>query len=325
MALVLFLAAALLLLARQLTRRQKKLDFIRSNGCQPARSSYPHLPCCFGIEFLIENALNILRHRFAYGVRERFDKYGKTHIAYLMNKLIINTIEPDNLAAVMTTNFDDYTIFPGRKKLMITLMGEGIFATTGPDWLHSRMLVRSAMAGLRYDSEVFERHAARLVEWIVSSRQEGFGFNDLAFRYTMDVSTEVFFGHSIGSNSEGMITNKEKVEFRRDFTALGRMARVLTIFISQIPCLANAVFWDDYVPTGRRVHQFIDRRIEEAARSNQESDLQSLPSREGKNVFGGRKTLLEGLTRQSTDFDRIRHEALNLLLAGHDTVGNCVG
>ena len=101
--------------------------FIKLNGCQPAASSYPHISLLLGLDFIWENAKNIINRRFARGVLERFRQYGTTHTSYLLHREIINTIDPENLEAVMKTCFDDYTIIPGRKKLMCTLFGRRCF------------------------------------------------------------------------------------------------------------------------------------------------------------------------------------------------------
>lgn len=288
-------------------------------GCKRAKSSYQRVRLLFGLDFLVENIWNTANGKFSQGFRERFQEYGKTHTSHILHKRIINTIEPENLEAIMKTHFEDYTILPGRKKLICTLFGEGVLATTGSDWGYSRMLVRRSVGNLNYQTCLFERSVTYLLNQILSKHQDTFDFAKFASRYTLDVAIRLILGDSDEAPKEQ--ATKSIHQFASDFIHLGEMAKVFTVLISRIPYLADIMHWNDLKPTQKRVYWFVDGFVSRAlcTRTNKESShtdqlLEIKSSTKGD-------TLLEGFAKNSTDAVRIRSEILNLLLASHDSVG----
>ena len=176
------------------------------------------------------------------------------------------------------------------------------------------------MTSLNFNAQVYERHARSLISQIQSKQYQTFDFGTLAFGYTMDLSASLIFGESTSVLTDtGADLNRQ--HFATDFALLGKMARFLTIFISQIPRLTDIVYWNEYKPTQRRVYCFVDSYVRKAlqARESEKCDENVQPS-ETKPLVK-HDTLAEAFAAQSTDVARIRTEILNLLLAGHDTVG----
>ena len=218
---------------------------------------------------MYENAVNILNFRFAEKVRRRFASYGTTHTAQILHRRMVNTIDPENLQAVMNTNFDHYTIIPGREKLMCVLFGRGVFSTHGAEWRHSRSLIRKSMTDLRLDPVIFERNSTLMIEKIRAlGGHQVTDFGKLAFEWTLAVATSTIIGETtqvtVGqhdNHSNTATAETDYHQFGRDFTRLGQMARVLTIMISQIPYLTNLWYWNEYKPTQRRVFRYVDHKI----------------------------------------------------------------
>ena len=307
-------AAALYLTYRARCRLLKRAKFIKTHKCQATGPSYPGIPLLFGIDFGLENALNIINHEFAQGVHERFQRYGPTHRSRIVLKGIVNTIEPENLEAVFKSRVADYAIIPGRAKLVKAFFGEGIFSNSGHEWSESRALVHMAMANTRLDEALFEKHASRLIQSICAQAGATFDFAGLAFDYTLDVSTGIFFGESTAA----LVDHKENMglrQFARDFSMLGKMARVLTIFNGQLPFLRRILYWNDYKPTQSRVNSFVDSRVQRAFALKQSQKPQDSKR---SNTLG---TVVEALASRTPDPLRARKESLNLLLAARDTVG----
>lgn len=311
----LLLALSLVLLFYSIQRRaEDRTKFMIAHDCQTGGPSYPGIPFLFGLDFIFENMYNVVNHKFTQGVARRFDRHGTTHRSDVLLKGVINTIDPENLEAIFKTRFEDYTIIKQRAKLVTAFFGDGIFSNSGSDWRESRSLVHMAMASITLDQAVFEKHASRLIESIRSNQTGTFDFAKVAHAYTLDVATGVFFGESTGSlvNQE---EDKRLRQFALDFTMLGKMARVLTIFNSRFPVLKYLLYPHHYKSAKERVSSFADDCVERALASQRASKQQDLK------LPKLQRTVVEGLASQTPDGQQVRKEALNLLLAARDTVG----
>ncbi|GAB7358491.1 hypothetical protein MBLNU230_g2555t1 [Neophaeotheca triangularis] len=261
--------------------------------------------------FVAENTHKIITHQFTLGLRQRFEKSGVTHTSHVLHRKVFNTIDPCNLETIMKTNFEDYTIIPARRKLIRVLFGEGIFASGGDNWRHSRVLVSAAGLRSAFDVDKFEKHVQVMLTELKSRHGQPFEFRELIFRYTFNLAADIL----LDLPSEELDTQRQ---FARDFTFLGKMARFLTIFVNQIPFLAELSYGRGFKWAQRRVFDRVDQRIEAAVRRRKTetmAPLKSAPSTESK------AGVIEGFLSLSSDTVRIRSELLNLLLPAHDSVG----
>lgn len=71
------------------------------------------------------------------GVR-RYEKNGLTWSVTVMGRELINTIDGENIKAVLATNFEDFGL-GHRIGIFGPLLGYGIFTTDGAHWEHSRV------------------------------------------------------------------------------------------------------------------------------------------------------------------------------------------
>lgn len=93
-----------------------------------------------------------------------FRFWGTTLEHVFLGELAFGTIEPANLEAILSTNFQGYDMGP-RRKVMGPLFGDGIFTQEGSDWKHSRALLRAQFLHKQYDElEVFREPVDNLLE-----------------------------------------------------------------------------------------------------------------------------------------------------------------
>ena len=195
------------------------------------------------------------------------------------------------------------------------------------------------------DFEIFDRHADLVVSKLKERFAHGITVNvqDLLSRYTMDTATEFLFGQDVKSLSgelpypstyKGYTPPRDHPSDK--FTSAFNRAQEYAYprgFYAKAWRLID--FWEDTVASQRGItNQFIDPLIYAALRRK----------REAKGVYEGNEddeTLLDHLVRQTegadaishhltscskeADFDVTRDEALNILLAGRDTVSVIVG
>lgn len=308
------LAAAGVLISLIEQRRLRRAAI--QKGCSPPTSWYPCNPLTLGFPFLFEHVFSIINCRFAAGVRESFDRYGKTYAAWVGYRSLIITIDPENLEAMMQTNFEDYAIIPHREKLVTVLLGRGVFATSGNEWQHSRMLARRGMAKAPTGPEVLEAAADEMVRGLKAEGGNELDFAAFSGAYTMAVAKKVFFGVNEPSVDSKDIA-EDSHDFARDFSHVKQMARSLTFFINVVPYLANLTYAGQFKRTQRRLFNYVDRKVKAAFErhaSERTGSKQERPKDQKVSV-------VYGLALASQELPRLRTETLNLFLAGQDTVG----
>lgn len=74
---------------------------------------------------------------------QRFRDVGNTYSAVALGQKVIITIEPENIKALLATNFNDFGLGT-RFDAMGALLGHGIFTSDGALWEHSRVREISA-------------------------------------------------------------------------------------------------------------------------------------------------------------------------------------
>lgn len=137
----------------------------------------------------------------------------------LMNKRIIMTADPENIKAILATQFHDFGKGEPFHQEWSDFLGDSIFTTDGELWHASRQLIRPQFTKDRISDLVsFEAHIKTLFRTIDNGGplnhheqvvQPGSGsgkvldISDLFFRYTLDVTTEFLLGEDIKSLSYG--------------------------------------------------------------------------------------------------------------------------
>ncbi|KAF9643946.1 cytochrome P450 [Thelephora ganbajun] len=236
----------------------------------------------------------------------------------------ILTLEPQYLKIVLSTGFEHYEKGEVFRDVFRSLFGTGVFNSDGEMWKFHRSITRPFFTRDRIsDFEIFDRHADLVIFKLKERFSQGFAVNvqDLLSRYTMDTATEFLFGQDVKSLSGELpypSTYKgctpPHVHPSDKFTSAFNRAQEYSYphgFFAKAWRLVE--FWEDKVAIQREItNEFIDPLIHTALRKK----------RDAKEVYEVDKddgTLLDHLVQQTDDFDVIRDEALNILLAGRDT------
>ena len=70
--------------------------------------------------------------------KERFLANGPTYSSITLGLKFFHTIDPENVKAILATNFSDFGLGV-RYKTFGPLLGRGIFTSDGAAWEHSRV------------------------------------------------------------------------------------------------------------------------------------------------------------------------------------------
>lgn len=99
---------------------------------------------------------------------------------------MVNTAEPENIKAILSTKFKDFELPKRRKETFAATFGHGIFTTDGEEWAASRALLRPSFTrSLIGDLQVFESHISKMISKIPINGST-VDLQDLFFKLTLD-------------------------------------------------------------------------------------------------------------------------------------------
>lgn len=111
--------------------------FRKQHGCRPA-ARFHQLDPVFGID-VYRTLKKYANNRTGLEANaRRCLTEARTMTMTVMGQSFVTTCEPENVKAVLTTNFKDFCIGP-RINAFGRLLGRGIFTTDGAEWEHSRV------------------------------------------------------------------------------------------------------------------------------------------------------------------------------------------
>ncbi len=300
---------------QQLTVGASRRRLIKEHGCkpikpQPGLNNFPH--SVFGWKLFRTEMRSYKAHKFLETGRNRFKQYrARTLNLRLLHVNVICTMDPENLKAIMATNFNDFNFSDRRKSALVSLLGPGIFSTDGVAWQHSRELLRPNFNRAQVaDLETFEFHVSHLIQAIPRDGST-VDLQQLFFRLTMDTATEFLFGESTNCLAPGTST-----EANRQFTDAFNRAKERVGLAIRVPW-SSLFFGSRFKADVTLVHSFVDRFVKRGLEYRRTHDLEK--SEEGRYVF------LHELAKRTDDPVRIRSELLNILAAGADTTASLLG
>lgn len=91
----------------------------------------------------------------------------------LASQRFIFTADPENIKAILATQFQDYGKGKPFHEDWKDFLGDSIFTTDGEEWHSSRNLIRPQFVKTRVsDLEIFEKHVSKLITLMRGQGQE---------------------------------------------------------------------------------------------------------------------------------------------------------
>jgi cytochrome P450 len=231
---------------------------------------------------------------------------------------LLVTRDPENVKAMLSTQYQDYDISSTRSSAFMPLLGEGVFTNRGKKWKHSRALVRPQFQRDEITNlEFVDRHVQTLLSVI---RVKNDGWTDMVdvqplfFYFTLDTSTEFLYGQSVGS--QAAIANGTKTATGIDGAAFSRNLDAAKHFVDKRGALGK-FYW--LFPHRKQmnkhcaeIHEVVDSMILYQLNAKEEKSL--LMEEKANRKF----VLLEELAKETRDLRELRNETLHTLAAGRD-------
>lgn len=162
------------------------------NGCLPA-PVYPHKDPILGIDWIIDTAKHIKANTILEYWHEAFQK-NSTYWAQNVGKWVIMTNEPENIKAVLTSNFESWPIGGVRQQMSVTVLGpHAIFSVNDEEWHDARAIIRPSFVRNQIaDLDCTDRHVENMLRRLPRDGSS-VDLQELFYKLTMDISTDFMY------------------------------------------------------------------------------------------------------------------------------------
>lgn len=227
----------------------------------------------------------------------------------------MSTIEPENLKAILSTNFASYTFGPLRTEALKPLLGESIFTLSGLEWQHSRAMIRPNLIKDQFvDAEMttFEKHFDRLLSHVPKDGSV-VDLQPLFFSFTLDAAIELLTGQDAKTLSCVLSGDEITQIFDDAEKHVGNQ-----VLLSSLPFRSRR----EYVRACQLCHAWVDRHVHQAIVDHKSRT--SGIDYEKKSPREERYSVFRELVKETDDVPRIRSELIAILTAGRETTASAL-
>ncbi|CUS12614.1 unnamed protein product [Tuber aestivum] len=220
--------------------------------------------------------------------------------ANIIGMRAILTEDPENIKAVLASQFHDYGKGEPFRRDWKPFLGDSIFTTDGQLWHASRQLIRPQFIKNRVsDLDIFERNVSHMLEYIPGDGAT-VDISDLFYRFALDTATDFLLGHSVDS------LGSPQVEFARAFDDIQKHMSIK----SRVGPLSWIFPERKYKRDLKVLNSFVEPYVEQTLEMRPEE----LKSRNEKSY-----NFLHALAEFTRDKQMLRDQIVAVLLAARET------
>ncbi|PIA93571.1 Cytochrome P450 52A13 [Cercospora beticola] len=307
---VVLAACGILLLLRVVSSFVKKYrQSIKAKelGCEPPSVEPTSWP--LGIDIVRNMMKADKEQRTPDLIVERFNRMKRyTFLVKVLGQSNIITADPDNIKAILATQFNDFRMGRAREENLKLVLGRSIFTVDGPAWHSSREMVRPIFSRENVsDLALLEKHLQVMFKCIPVGNDGWTQPVSLATLFpclTIDSATELFLGKSTNS----LQVRLEGRDGGKDFHwAFERVQQILGTRI-RLQSLCWLYGNKDIKEITKILNDFCDEAICEGDRKDRSGE---------KSYY-----YLDVLRSRAADASEVREQVLGLLAAGRDTTAS---
>ncbi|PGH15533.1 hypothetical protein AJ79_02315 [Helicocarpus griseus UAMH5409] len=294
-----------LIVKRAMRNASKEAKIRQCGGHAPQYRGW--LP--FGLSFIVDfrsavssdDCLKFCSNTFVRLCRGRKNPY--TVEATVAGQRIIVTADPENIKAILATQFWEFEKGAKFRRDWVDMLGHSIFNSDGQAWHDARARLRPVFSRERIsDLECFERHVQDLLP-LLGTEGETVDMKDLSLRFTLDASADF----TLGANLETL----KKPE--NEFGACFERSRHFKVQRERSAPFKFLVPKSRYLPYIQYIEFFMDPIIQETMEQVKAEAAGQRPSKKQRGY-----TLLHACAEISTDQRFLRDELITALFAGRD-------
>ncbi|GLA75099.1 cytochrome P450 52A3 [Aspergillus tubingensis] len=315
----LFSALVALQLYRIVSRSYRSRKLSKQWNCEPP---YPYPSGIFGHKAVWRARNAAQEGQVGSTMHQVHLQYGNTVKLNLVGHDVVATCEPENIQAVLASQFSSFGLSVWRYPQYRALLGKGIFTSDGPAWEHSRKLLRPQFTKNQIPSlEWFDSHSKNFVQALPPDGH-AFDIQPLAFRLALDSATGYLFGESINSlvkptfNQTGVAETSGSAS--KGFAEAFDYAQDILFRRT----LAHSYYWlinpKEFESSTRVVHKFVEYYVDKAIEYRRNTGS----TKTGEEKVGQDYCFLHALAAETQDRDFLRDQLVNVLLASRDDVAS---
>ncbi|CAG8393327.1 unnamed protein product [Penicillium salamii] len=290
-----------------ISRRQQA----KAWNCKSPRRGHPGL---LGIPHFLRLTKAVREKTWIDFFADEHAHYGTTYQQELLSKQLILTIEPENIKAVLATQFKDFCLGT-RRGQFYPLMGDGVFTLDGAGWTHARGLLRPQFSRDQVaDLSMMNDHISHLIDLIPKDRSV-FDIQRLFFMLTLDSATHFLFGESVGCmlppSETSNVLEKSAVGSAKGFADAFGLAQDYVAERARVQGFYWLINPKEFQDANKKVHEVVDHYVRMALESKRNPD-----------TADERYIFLRALAAETDDPKMLRDSMLNILLAGRDTTAS---
>jgi len=271
------------------------------------RTAIRHLKLPMGLDFMYELLQASGRGEVLEFWLKTFEKYANANNPWTVEvgwgaDRVILTADPENIKAILATQFQDYGKGEIFNKDWHDFLGDSIFTTDGEKWHNSRQLLRPQFIKDRVsDLNIFEKHTSVLLP-MLDRNGNAVNVSDLFFRYALDAATDFLLGRSVDS------LTYEKDMFAEAFNKVQQFQSL----IARVGPLNWMLFRRKFYQNLKTMNDFVYTFVDDALRLSPEELQKTAKLDDGY-------TFLHALANYTRDKQTLRDQLVAVLLAGRDT------
>ena len=260
-----------------------------------------------GLNTFIRTLIDLRKGHVFRGEHRKFEELGNTVEENILGQPVIFTREPENIKAILATQFQEFD-FDNRLhgKMDLLLGNHGIFMQVGPAWEHTRAMLRPQFnrSQIVNDMDSLDFHVNRFTSLFPHNAK--FDIQAYFFALTLDTATDFLFGESVESLLDDNVGNPAVGTFAEAFNSaqlwivVKLKAGPLYKYVANKECAHHCTISRDFV--GKYVEKCLNTDLEKQKEE-----------RKGKYVF------LDALAENFRDKTVLTDQIMNILLAGRDT------
>lgn len=290
-------------------------------GCQPPPRLRHRVP--FGLDLMYEMFQADRKKVLPEYLRERFARAGATTYSYeSLGTTTFFTMDTENLQAILSTQFKDFSLGITRRANFLPFLGHGIFTEDGEEWESSRAMLRPHLSRSQISDLRLETHVQNMIRMLPFDETGWTAEVDLQiifFRLTLDSATHFLWGKSVNSQNATLGSDAKTSSFGGvvDEIQFGKAFDICSKWLAKRARM-NEAYWlcdgKEFRASCKIIHAFVDRFVETA--------MNDVPQNK---KHGNTHTFLDSLLEQTNDRVKIRSELINILLAGRDATATLLG
>ncbi|KAG5368234.1 Cytochrome P450 52A12 [Yarrowia sp. C11] len=274
----------------------------------------------YGLWLVIQNARSM---KLPHNLGKRFAN-GPTWLTPVAGNEPINTIDPENVKAILATQFKDFCLGI-RHRALSPSIGDGIFTLDGEGWTHSRALLRPQFSRQQISRvHSLERLMQILFKLIRKENGEFFDLQNLFFMFTLDSATEFLYGASVDTLADLL---GEPVE--GDHGGVGEEVRKAyqqsinnAQDISAIRTRLQGLYWIAGNIYQRSLYQKSNKGVKDFSQFFVDKALNTPKEKLKEMEESDNYVFLYELVKSTRNPVIIRDQLINILVAGRDTTAS---